>query len=65
MLPDNIFIVYDKQFSDDKKKQQQKTIHFTYKNDVSNFGQTFLTDSVIKIANKTFYNILKICFYAT
>lgn len=52
MLPDNIFIVYDKQFSDDKKKP--KTIHFTYKNDVSNFGQTFLTDSLIKIANKTF-----------
>lgn len=53
MLPDNIFIVYDKQFSDDKKKPQ-KTIHFKYKNDVSDFGQTFLTDSVIKIANKTF-----------
>lgn len=53
MLPDNIFIVYDKQFSDDKKNKP-KTIHFTYKNDVSNFGQTFLTDSLIKIANKTF-----------
>lgn len=53
MLPENIFIVYDKQFSDDKKKHK-KTIHFKYKNDVSNFRQTFLTDSVIKIANKTF-----------
>lgn len=54
MLPDNIFIVYDKQFSDDKKKTKNKTIHFKYKNDVSYFRQTFLTDSVIKIANKTF-----------
>lgn len=61
MLPDNIFIVYDKQFSDDKKKN----IHFKYKNDVSNFGQTFLPDSVIKTAKKHFYNILKKCFYAT